>query len=161
MITIMAAVADNRGMGKDNKLPWHIKGDMAFFKEQTTGHVVVMGRKTYESLGKYKPLPNRTNVVITRNKDYAVECGVIVCHSFEEVCNMFKDFIVIGGAEIYKLAIPLSEKMILTHVSGEYEADTFFPEPDYSSWEMTWEKANEEDSIKYWFSVYKRLTQKR
>ncbi|MEK7177541.1 MAG: dihydrofolate reductase, partial [Patescibacteria group bacterium] len=120
--------------GKDNKLLWYIPEDFKRFKELTSGHVVIMGRKTYESLPEnFRPLPNRINIMITRDVNYKVE-GVIVYHSLEEVMknleSKFKDEVfIIGGAEIYKQGIKYADKLYLTLVDKEYlDADAFFPE---------------------------------
>jgi dihydrofolate reductase len=131
MISIIAAIGKNRELGKDNKLLWHIPEDFKRFKTLTSGHIVIMGRKTFESIGR--PLPNRTNYIITRNKDYkAVGCQVF--NSLEEVIGdskLTEEIFVIGGAEIYKQAIKYADKLCLTLVDKEYsDADAFFP--DYS-----------------------------
>lgn len=128
-ISIIAALDENRGIGMNNKLLWHIPTDMKHFRLITTGHVVIMGRKTFESIGK--PLPKRTNIVITTNKNRTFE-GCITCHSLEEALQEGKKYeteeiFIIGGASIYKQAIKLSAKLYLTLVKGTYEADTHFP----------------------------------
>lgn len=134
MISIIAAIGKNRELGKDNKLLWHIPEDFKRFKELTSGHVVIMGRKTFESLPeKFRPLPNRINFVITRDINYKVE-GVIVCHSIEEAIknleSKLKDEVfIIGGASIYEQGIKYADKLYLTLVDKVYpNADTFFPE---------------------------------
>lgn len=129
-ISLIAALTHSRGIGKDNKLLWHISEDMKRFAAKTRGHVVIMGRKTYESIGR--PLPHRTNIVVTRSADYAAE-GCKVYHSVDEALQKAKDIeteeiFVIGGAEIYRQAIDKADRLYLTIVEGEYEADTFFPE---------------------------------
>lgn len=116
----------NRGIGKDNKLPWHLPSDMLHFKQTTTNHVVIMGRKTYESIGK--PLPNRTNVVITRNTDFA-DPRVITYNSVGRALRRLrnvKDIFVIGGSEIYKAFMPYTNKLYLTVVDAEFDVDTYF-----------------------------------
>ena len=142
MISIIVAVAQNGVIGDKNALLWHISEDMRFFKRTTSGHPVIMGRKTFESIGR--PLPKRTNVVITRG-DATFE-GCEVAHSIEEAIAMFsaeEEVFIIGGAQIYKQALPLADKLYLTIVHRSYEGDTSFPEIDYSEWQ---EVAREEFS---------------
>lgn len=133
MISIIAAVADNGVIGDNNSLLWHIREDMLRFKRITSGHPVVMGRKTFESIGR--PLPNRTNVVISR-QEIAIECCTVV-HSLEEAAAMFpreEEIFVIGGAQIYAQALPLADKVYLTLVHRDYEGDTSFPPLNGSGW---------------------------
>lgn len=148
------AVADNLVIGKNNNLPWHLPEDLKHFKELTLGKTVVMGRKTYESIFARlgKPLPGRTNVVITRQSDYQVPEGVLVFHSLDEAVSglLSQDLYIIGGAEIYKQALPLAEVMYVTRVFGNFEGDAFFPEVDWKLWEKLEEEAHEKFSfIKY------------
>ena len=133
MISIIVAIAENGVIGDKNALLWNIKEDMRRFRTTTMGHPVVMGRKTFESIGR--PLPKRTNVVITRG-DSEFE-GCFVAHSIEEAVKMFspdEEVFIIGGAQIYKQALPLADKLYLTIVHRNYEGDTSFPEIDYSEW---------------------------
>lgn len=133
MISIIVAIAENGVIGDKNALLWNIKEDMRRFRTTTTGHPVIMGRKTYESIGR--PLPKRTNVVVTRG-DSEFE-GCLVAHSIEEAVKMFspdEEVFIIGGAQIYKQALPLADKLYLTVVHRSYEGDTSFPEIDYSEW---------------------------
>lgn len=134
MISIIVAVAQNGIIGGDNSLLWHISEDLQRFKAITTGHPVVMGRKTFESLGR--PLPKRRNVVITRQPDYSPE-GVETAHSLEETLGLFgadEEVFVIGGGEIYRQALPLADKLYITIVHRDYEGDTRFPTIDESVW---------------------------
>ena len=127
MISIIAAVSKNGVIGVDNKLPWDLPEDLKRFKELTTGNVVIMGRKTYESIGK--PLPNRINIVITRNKDFFVP-GVITTNSLESAllkAGGDKHIFIIGGGEIYKQSIGFADKLYITEVDMEVEGDTKFP----------------------------------
>ena len=136
MISMIAAVDENGGLGKDNKLMWSYPEDMKFFKETTMGKVVIMGRKTYESIGK--PLKGRTNVVISRDLRFKPE-GVYV-RSLENVFEgilVGAEVIVIGGGEIYKQMLPYATTIYLTRISGNYEADTFFPEMGKEVWKLT------------------------
>ena len=133
MISIIVAVAQNGVIGDKNSLLWHISEDMRFFKRTTSGHPVIMGRKTYESLGR--PLPNRSNVVISRTMGEIEGCTVV--RSLEEAIALFpaeEEVFVIGGAQIYAQALPLVDKLYLTIVHRDYEGDTTFPEIDYSQW---------------------------
>lgn len=136
MVSIIVAVAQNGVIGGNNQLLWHISEDLRNFKRITSGHPVIMGRKTYESLGR--PLPNRTNVVITR-QDIQIE-GCEVVHSLEEAIAMFPDkdeeVFIIGGAEIYAQALPLADRFYLTHVGRDYEGDTLFPEWSREDWKI-------------------------
>jgi dihydrofolate reductase len=131
-ISIIAAISGNRALGKDNKLLWHIPEDLKRFKAVTSGHPVIMGRTTYESIGIL--LPGRMNIIVTRNKDYKIK-GAVVCGSIEEAIEKAKQFdgkeiFIIGGGQIYNQAIKYTDKLYLTLVEGEYDADTYFP--DYS-----------------------------
>lgn len=137
MITMIAAAGENNELGKDNGLLWHLPDDFKRFKKLTTGHYIIMGRKTFESFPK--PLPNRIHLVITRNRDYKKE-GAVVVHSLEEALQQAKEDaqpFIIGGGEIYKMALPRAEKIELTRVHGTFEdADTFFPEFSKEEWQL-------------------------
>ena len=136
MVSIIVAVAENGVIGDKNSLLWSIKEDMRRFRSTTTGHPVVMGRKTFESIGR--PLPKRTNVVVTRGDNTFEGCKVV--HSLEEAVAMFpkeEEVFIIGGAQIYKQAMPLADRLYLTIVHRNYEGDTSFPEIDYSQWRET------------------------
>jgi dihydrofolate reductase len=129
MVSIIAAIGDNRELGKDNKLLWHIPQDLKRFKNLTTGHTVIMGRKTYESIGI--PLPNRTNIVITKDNAFTAP-GCLIAYSLDEAIEKSNDTetFIIGGASIYSQAINRADKLYLTKVKGSFDADTYFP--DYS-----------------------------
>lgn len=137
MITMIAAAGENNELGKDNGLLWHLPDDFKRFKQLTTGHYIIMGRKTFESFPK--PLPNRIHLVITRNKDYKKE-GAVVVHSMEEalkISDKDNQAFIIGGGEIYKMGLPFAEKIELTRVHGTFEdADTFFPNFPIAEWEL-------------------------
>lgn len=132
-ISLISAIArKDRAIGKDNALLWHIPEDFKHFKELTTGHAIVMGENTFRSIGR--PLPNRTSIVLSQTTDFAPE-GVIVVRSIEEAIEQAKtveqeEIFIIGGASIYRQFISLAQRLYLTLVEGEYEADTFFPEYD-------------------------------
>ncbi|MDR6196247.1 dihydrofolate reductase [Siphonobacter sp. SORGH_AS_0500] len=131
MVHLVVAVAENGAIGKDNQLIWHLPDDLKQFKKITSGHTIVMGRKTYESIGK--PLPNRTNVIITRNPAYQVE-GCLVVTSLQEAMEKDTDIYVIGGAEIYAQALPATDVIHLTEVHMAVDGDAFFPKLDAGEW---------------------------
>lgn len=136
MVSIIVAIAQNGTIGDKNSLLWHIKEDMRFFRTTTSGHPVIMGRKTFESLGS-KPLPKRTNIVITR-ADRKFE-GALTAHSLEEAIRMAgedEEIFIMGGAQIYREALAVADRMYITHVERDYEGDTAFPEIDYSQWRL-------------------------
>lgn len=133
-INIVVAIAANNAIGKNNKLLWHLPKDLKHFKNLTTGHTVIMGRKTFDSVGK--PLPNRRNIVVTR-QDIQIE-GCEVVNSLEAALELAKgeaEVDIVGGAEIYRQAMPLINFIYLTIVHQDFDADTFFPEIDYSEWQ--------------------------
>ena len=135
MISIIVAVAENGVIGDKNSLLWHISEDLRNFKRITSGHPVIMGRKTFESLGR--PLPNRTNVVISRTTKHIEGCTVV--DSLEAAIAMFpkeEEVFIIGGAQIYALALNIADKFYLTRVGYAYEGDTSFPEWDATKWEL-------------------------
>ena len=159
MITIIAAIAFNNALGKDNKLIWHLPSDLKRFKKVTLNHSVIMGRKTFESLKK--ALPNRKNIVITRNRNYkAKDCVVVnsLKTAIELVKNEENSFIM-GGAQIYKQAIKLADKLDLTFVHHKFEADTFFPEIDTNLWKETSRidcQADDKNKYDYSFVSFER-----
>lgn len=159
-VTMIVAAGENDAIGKDNKLIWHLRDDLKRFKTLTSGHYIIMGRKTFESFPK--PLPNRTHVVITRQVNYKVPEGVIVVNSLDAALNASKDDnqpFIIGGGEIYKQAMSVANTIELTRVHKNFEADTFFPKIDSSIWkEMANTFHNKDENHKYEFSflTYKR-----
>lgn len=145
MIILIAAVAENNALGKNNDLLWHLPKDFKRFKEITSGHHIIMGRKTFESFPK--PLPNRTHVIITRQKEYVCE-GCIVVQDLEKaiaVCPKNDDIFVIGGGEIYSQSIHLADQLDITRVHHSFEADVYFPEIDPEIWKLTSEVFNPKD----------------
>lgn len=137
MINIIVAVAKNGVIGDKNSLLWHIREDMVHFRTLTSGHPVIMGRKTYDSI--CRPLPKRTNVVITRDTELQIE-GCTMAHSLEEAIALFdpqEEIFIIGGAQIYAQALSLAHRIYLTVVERDYQGDTSFPEIDYSVWRQT------------------------
>lgn len=140
-VSLIVAVAENYVIGKDNDLIWHLPRDMKFFKETTEGHYVIMGRRNFESIPeKYRPLPNRPNVIVTRQQDYTAEnCDVV--NSIEEGLEIARqngeeEAFVIGGGQIYRLALEhnLIDSMYITHIHKAFDGDTFFPEVDLNMW---------------------------
>jgi dihydrofolate reductase len=135
MITVIAAIGKNGELGKNNDLIWHLPNDLKRFKQVTAGHHIIMGRKTYESLGR--PLPNRTNIIISRNPNYKAE-GCIMANSLEEAIDLAKagdsNPFILGGAQIYKQAIKIADELDITLVDAALHADVFFPNIDTSIW---------------------------
>ncbi|MDB4297245.1 dihydrofolate reductase [Flavobacteriaceae bacterium] len=159
MTTIIAAKAQNNELGKDNDLIWHLPADLKRFKAITTGHHIIMGRNTYESIGR--PLPNRTTVIITRNTDYTAE-GCIVVNSIEKAIDIAKEddnAFIIGGAQIYNDAINFVDVLDICEVHETFEADVYFPTIDKTIWEeveRTDHTADEKNKHNYSFVKYKR-----
>ena len=153
MISIIVAVAKNGVIGDKNSLLWRLREDMIHFRTTTSGHPVVMGRKTYDSIGR--PLPKRTNVVITRDTELQIE-GCTMAHSLTEAVEMFdssEEVFIIGGAQIYSQAMPIADRLYLTIIDKEYEGDSSFPEIDYNSWrQISCEKFERGEEFEYPFS---------
>jgi dihydrofolate reductase len=158
-LTIIAAVGKRGELGLAGGLPWRLPGDLAFFKRTTMGHPVIMGRRTFDEVKK--PLPGRENIVVTRNRDFAAD-GVVAVASLEEAmahCAERDEAFVIGGAEIYRQALSRADRMILTRIDAEFEADTWFPAWDSSNWrEVSREEhaADEKNRWAYAFVVMER-----
>ena len=157
-ISFIVAMDIQQAIGLGNQLPWRLPADLAYFKKTTMNHIVLMGRKTFDSIGK--PLPNRTNVILTQNREYEAE-GCMVVHSIAEALDLAKtdEVFVIGGAEVFQLFIPFAERLYITLIEHEFEADTFFPEFDIEEWEL----ASSEDGVHddknpydYSFLVYEK-----
>jgi dihydrofolate reductase len=139
IISFIAALSKNRVIGKNNDLPWHLPDDMKYFMQTTKAHYVIMGRKNYDSIPeKFRPLPNRTNVVVTRQKSFNAP-GCVVVHSLEEGIEEARqgneqEAFIIGGAEIFKSGFPFSQRLYLTEIAAEVEGDTYFPEWNAAEW---------------------------
>jgi dihydrofolate reductase len=139
IISLIAAVTENHVIGKNNDLPWHLPDDMKYFMQTTKGHVVIMGRKNYESLPpKFRPLPERTNILVTRQKNF-IAPGCTIVNSLEAGIQIAKqsneqELFIIGGAEIFELSVALADRIYLTEIKTEIEGDTFFPKFDKSKW---------------------------
>ncbi|MES2795747.1 MAG: dihydrofolate reductase [Bacteroidota bacterium] len=169
MINIVVATAKNNVIGADNKLLWHLPADMRFFRLLTTGHIVIMGRKTYDSIGK--PLPNRENIIISRDKKLNIE-GCYVVNSLERALEKSqsinstftkesqKEVFIIGGEQIYQLSINLCQKLYITEVNANFEGDAFFPKIDPFDWKEDSRESyqkDEKNNFDYEFVVYNRI----
>lgn len=165
-ISLMWAMAENRVIGRDNQLPWHLPNDLKHFKQTTLGKPVIMGRKTYESIGR--PLPKRTNIVITRSHHFKAD-GVIVVHSLTEALEAAKnsetdashdEVVIIGGAQIYQQALPLADRLYVTQVGAHVDGDAYFPEFDwghYQQIDLIEYPADEANPYPYSFGTWKRM----
>jgi dihydrofolate reductase len=160
-ITIIAAVANNHVLGANNKLLWHLPADLKYFKNLTMGHTMIMGRKTFESIGK--ALPGRRTIVVTRKKNYDAQ-GCDVVHSLNEAFELAKgneEVFVVGGAEIYQQTIdlPQTKKLYITRVFALFDGDAFFPNVDPGKWKLTErndQQANEKNPYHFTFLTYER-----
>jgi dihydrofolate reductase len=158
-ISIIAAIGENRELGFQGGIPWHLPADFKRFKELTMGHPVIMGQRTFESIGK--PLPGRTNIVLTKNADFHAD-GCRVVTSLDEAFDVEKgsdEAFIIGGGQIYHLAMPVAQKLYLTKVHGKFEADTFFPEWSDTEWRLMGSEPHakdEKNAFDYDFCVYER-----
>ena len=159
MISLIFAIGRNNALGNKNKMPWYLPADFAYFKKVTMGQPVIMGRKTFESIGK--PLPGRINIVITRSTSFSYE-GCIVVDSIDKAKELVKDkdSFIIGGLEIYRAFLPMADKMYITEIDNEFEADTFFTEIDYSKWKLVSSETgvkDEKNPFDYKWLVYDRI----
>jgi dihydrofolate reductase len=158
-ISIITAMARNRVIGKGNRVPWRLPGELQIFKKVTMGHHMVMGRKTYESFNRL--LPGRTTVIVTRNPNYKV-AGAIVVNSLQaaiSACGSDDEVFIIGGAQLFELALPLADRIYLTTVQAEVEGDTTMPDFDLTGWKQISTqvfKADAKNPYDYHFSVYQR-----
>ena len=155
-ITLVVAMDAQRGIGVDNQLPWHLPEDLAHFKRVTLGHPIIMGRKTFDSIGR--PLPKRRNIVVTRNADWCY-AGVEVAGSLQEAVALAgtEPASIIGGAQIFHESMGIADRMIVTHVGGVYRCDTFFPEIDPATWiETAREEHRSADGVAFAFVTYER-----
>jgi dihydrofolate reductase len=167
-ISLIAAVAQNGVIGRQNDLPWHLPDDFAFFKRKTSHHPIIMGRKSLESLGK--PLPNRTNIVITRNLDFSAS-GVLIVHTLDDAiaeatkaieqasAHQPDEIFVIGGAEIYAIALPIATTLYLTELDQAFEGDAYFPAFNKEDWQEVSRRphpADERHAVAFDFVEYER-----
>jgi len=161
MIKLIVAKASNNIIGNNNELIWHLPNDLKHFKNTTTNHPIIMGRKTYESLGR--PLPNRTNIVVTRDLNFTDD-KVVITHSLEQAINEAQainyDIFIIGGGNIYKQAMDLVDELYITEVHHEFDGDTYFPEIDEDEFEEIFREhhlKDEKHPYAYSFVTYKRI----
>ena len=159
LVSIIAAMDRNRLIGNNNQLPWHLPADLAHFKRVTMGKPIIMGRKTYESIGR--PLPGRTNIVLTRSPDFNAE-GVLIANSLQQALDYVaveEEVMVIGGSTIYELALPRADRLYLTYVEDSFEGDAWFPDFDLEQWSIVASEehsADEKNSSAYRFVTYAR-----
>ena len=161
MISFIVAADENNVIGKNNQLPWHLPGDMKYFKNQTWGMTVIMGRKSLESLGK--PLQGRKNIVVTRNKNWKTE-GVEVAHSIDEAIELAsqtgaKEIFIIGGAELFKETLPIANRIYLTRIHHRFDGDVYFPEVPASEWKLVKSRfcdVDEKNKYPHTFQVWER-----
>ncbi|MCB0430408.1 MAG: dihydrofolate reductase [Flavobacteriales bacterium] len=162
-LSIIVAVSENHAIGVQNDLPWHLPADLAYFKKLTSGHTILMGRKTYESIGR--PLPNRKNIVITRQPDLQIP-GCTVVGSLEDAlqaCENDDEVFLIGGAEMYAAGFPKTDRLYITHVHVHVNGDRFFPVLDPNEWQLMSSEAHPQDerhAYPFTFSVYERVSHK-
>ena len=165
MISIIVAVAENNVIGKNNDLIWHLPSDMKFFKDTTMGHCVIMGRKNYESIPeKFRPFSNRTNIVVTRQKEFHAP-GTIVVDSIEKAIEAAKqtndaEIFIIGGAEIYRQTLLLTDRIYLTKIHHSFDGDAFFPEVNWKEWQQTDLRkgtVDEKNKYEHDFIVYDKI----
>jgi len=165
-ISIIVAVSENNVIGKDNTLIWHLPADMKYFKEKTSGHCIITGRKNYESLPeKFRPLPNRTNIIITRQKEYDAP-GAIVVSSLEMAIQKAKEIetneiFIIGGGEIFNQSLPMTDRIYLTKIHEHFQGDVYFPELNNDEWkevDRQDHQIDEKNKYPYSFIVLNRLS---
>jgi dihydrofolate reductase len=163
-LSIIVAMSENRVIGRGGRLPWHLPPDLKRFKALTTGHTIIMGRRTFESIGK--PLPQRRSIVITRNPAWRAQ-GVEVANNLNQALAMAKnedEVFVIGGAEIFHQALPQADRMYFTLIHADIEGDTYFPQIDLSQWRLEKEQhheANAKNPHAFSFRVYERTTKRK
>ena len=158
-LSCIVAVSENGVIGRKNDLPWKLSADLRRFKQLTTGHAIIMGRKTFDSIGR--PLPNRTSIVMTRDRSYASP-GVVVVHSFDQAvaaCEDQQEAFVIGGETVFREALPQAQRLYLTRVHKKVEGDAYFPEADLAGWKLLQQERHAEDDkndCPFTFCVYER-----
>ncbi|MEX2414815.1 MAG: dihydrofolate reductase [Paenibacillaceae bacterium] len=158
-LSLIWAMGHNQVIGINNKLPWRLPAELAYFKKVTMGHPIIMGRRTFESIGR--PLPGRTNIVLTRDHTFTAE-GTVVLHSVEQVLEQYNDAgaFVIGGTQIYRQFFPVAERLYITMIDHEFEGDEYFPEIDWSKWCLVNEESgvqDEKNPYSYSFKVFDRV----
>jgi dihydrofolate reductase len=156
-ISLIVAMASNRAIGLNNQMPWHLSADLKRFKQITMGHPIIMGRKTFEAIGK--PLPGRTNIIVSRNVSYQQE-GCVVVDSIEAAinhgCRLGEEVFVIGGATLYTVTLPIADNLYITHINQDFEGDTFFPEFSKADWaEAGKEEIFNDEKVSFSYSFLK------
>ena len=160
MISIIVAISENNAIGKENQLLWRISDDLKRFKQLTTSHTIIMGRKTFDSIGK--PLPGRTTVIVTRNAELKVE-GCVVAHSLQQAisaCADDSEIFIVGGAELYTQALPLVDKLYITEIQQDVEGDAHFPEFDQRHWQLLSKDVRSQETpqpLEFHFASYQRI----
>ncbi|TWI60090.1 dihydrofolate reductase [Halalkalibacter nanhaiisediminis] len=161
MMSFIVAMDKNRVIGKDNQLPWHLPSDLAYFKKITSKNTIIMGRKTFESIGR--PLPKRRNIILTRNQDFQAE-GCEVIHDTQavvELCKQENECFVIGGSELFSLFFEDVDRLYITYINEEFPGDTYFPEMKESEWQLLSAEqgtVDEKNHYRHEFRVYERIT---
>jgi len=161
IVSMIVARSSNGVIGADNDLVWRMPADMKFFRQTTVGHFIIMGRKTLEAT--MKPLPGRTSIVLTRNKDFVAE-GCLVFQELEQALDLARqhrqqEVFILGGAQIYQLAMPLAQRLYITEIKEHFEGDAYFPEPDTNVWQEVWREehqADEKNPHDYAFTHWER-----
>ena len=162
-ISTIVGFGNNQEIGKDNDIPWYLPADLKYFKKVTTGHPIIMGRKCFDSIGR--ALPNRTNIIVSRNPEFYIE-GCILTHSVDAALSVAKqsgasEAFIIGGGQIYKWGLPLSNKLYITEIDIDIpNADIFFPKIDYSQWHLKEEvkySKDDKNAYDYCFKLYERI----
>jgi len=158
-ISLIFGMDKNRLIGCNNALPWHLPADMQWFRKHTLGKPILMGRKTYASIGK--PLPKRLNIILTRQANLHIEGCTTVHHldAAKEAAKDAEELMVMGGAEIYQICLPHANRLYITHIDGEFEGDTWFPNIDLSDWERVYHEshlADEKNAYSYLFEIWQR-----
>jgi dihydrofolate reductase len=161
-ISMIVAMDENNGIGNNNKLLWHIPKDLKWMKEKTMGRVIVMGRNSYEDIITYtkgKPLPGRTNVVLSSKDPSEFNEGFVVVKTIDEVIKKFANeekIFILGGAQVYKSFLPLADELIITHVQTKLQADAFFPQVDYSLFNTVYQQDEQENGFNFTFKIYEK-----
>jgi dihydrofolate reductase len=158
MISLIVAMGNNRVIGQGNQLPWRLSADLKYFRQTTMGKSLIMGRKTYETIGR--PLPGRTNIILTRNEDYQAE-GCLVVHSLEEALELAGEgeVMIIGGGQLYRQFMPMADRIYMTQIDSEFDGDTFFPVLNFAHWSVIKRSEtmlDETSALTYTFITYER-----
>lgn len=162
-ISMIVAMDSNNGIGYNNKLLWSLPKDLKWLKEKTMGSVIIMGRNCYEDIITYtngKPLPGRTNVILSSKEFSNIHSDFVVCRTIDEVLEKFKSeekIFILGGGQIYNSFMPMADELIITHVHHTFKADVFFPKVDYSQYNKTYEEHESENNLNFTFTIYEKI----